>query len=41
MIVLSYIIIGVVSLIMLGSAVCMVFRIGEKDGICKYGHDDE
>ncbi len=36
-----YIILAVVSGVVLFGAVCTCFKMGQKDGICKYGNDKE
>lgn len=36
-----YIILGVIALIMVGATVCTLFRIGEKEEICKYDHKEK
>ena len=40
MTIFAWIIVIIISIIMLASALVIVFRLGEAEGICKYRYDD-
>lgn len=31
----------ILTVILLGASICIVFRLGEQSGICKYGYDED
>ena len=35
-----YIILGVISLVLVGGAICSCAKVGEKEGICKYDYKE-